>query len=301
MIKDFFKNAKNQMSLKVSKKIGGAKEVDKAIEEYKSKLQPLIDQEVASIKKIVDMKNGMDENADDSELKELKNKVAKEQDNIDKQREAIKNTFNIKVNKIKSDTDDTNIKYYVNLKRAELAEQILAGKLDKMEEIGANEMEGDEYVSDIVGGMKEMGEKATGFTKKIFGKLKDILSGSGDESPIFDTKEAREDVNYKWKESPYWKADLKPGTELTFWSNDDYEDEGDDYKGTEASVREDQEIENSENNIAVITDSNEDGFSISKGKIISTKEDAESEAKEEEEEAKSQEQENNDQEGEESV
>lgn len=56
MLKDFLKNAKNKMSLKISKKIGGAKNVDKAVEEYKKKIQPFIDKELENEKEIIDKK-----------------------------------------------------------------------------------------------------------------------------------------------------------------------------------------------------------------------------------------------------
>lgn len=276
ILKQMFRNAKNVMSTNLSKKIGESKVVDKAIEEYKQKLETFVDKEMAERKKVIDYKLDMQTESEEyteDGLKELKEKVDRNLENIKKQKAAAKKTFETKLANIMKQTDDENVKDYAKLKRAELAEELLAMQLQKLDELEADELKDDKETKELVAQLNKDAEKATEYTENISKKLKANLEKGDDnkeqEGNSFDIEKAKSDEDYRWKDSPYWDTVIKNGTELIYWSNSKFKQEGGDYKGTKATVAEtDKAAELKEDLVLVETETSDEPFDISRGSII---------------------------------
>lgn len=263
IIKQLLKNAKENLSIKVSKKIGGAAEADKAIEKYKAKVEPLIDKELEAEKKLIEYEMGMKETGgDEKELDKVRKEVEKEKDNIQKMKGAAKKVFNTNISNILSKEDDKNIKGYINLKRAELAEELLAKQLGQLKEMGAENLKGDDKFEQWVDGLEQKAAKSGELAKKMFKKLSDKLKSS--EKPV----------------------EYKVGDKVKYIKKDGEENEGEvmDQEGVEEGF------------LKLKTDGNKAGFIIKKDKVIGKVEqmeaDAESDAESDEDMSKLSEEEN---------
>lgn len=232
LLKDIFKNAKNKLSLSVSKSIGGAKEVDKAIDEYKNKLFPLLDEENTERLKVVKYQKETEGDIGEKELKSKISELEKAVSNIEKRKSAIKNTFDIKLNNIIKNISDDNIKDYAKLMRTELAEEVVAKQLGIMEEEGIDELKDDSYTKNYITTLRDLASKATEQTKKLADVLeKAIKGGSDNDSVTFDLKSAIENPDeYIWEDSPFNKEKLADGTEVIYFSRTNAKEVGEEYK-----------------------------------------------------------------------
>jgi hypothetical protein len=247
MLKDIFKNAKDNLSLKISKQIGGAADVDKAIEEYQKKIDPLIQQQLDADKKLIEAQKGAQATGDDEAIKNVKAEVDKIKENTEKQKQAAKKTFNLKINDVISKSDDKNIKSYANLKRAEMAEEILARQLGQLQELGAEQVEDNDFKKWIEE-LEQKAMKSSKFAQKLFGKLKGNLANA--------------DKEVEYEEGDKIKYTMKDGTE------------------NEGEVMNQDDVE--EGMIRLKTDKMPNGFAVSKDKIVGKVEDLEAGAKEQE-------------------
>lgn len=235
ILRQIFKAAKNRISLSLSKKIGDAKIVDKAIEEYEGKVGKIIDSELAAHKTVIEYERGMEETGDKSDLPQIKKEFEKELSDAKKQKDAIKKVFNVKMQNIIRNSDDDNIKGYVNLSRAELAERLIARELGELKNMGADELAGDSDYKNIIEELEKQATKMTAFAEKVGGKLKEILSGEGKEA----------DVSYKEGDKVKYTRDNGEENEAEVMSQEGVEGE----------------------RIRLKTDKNQAGFTVGKDKI----------------------------------
>jgi len=250
VIKKLFQNAKNNLAIKFSKKIGGAKDADKAIENYKKQVLVFLTQEIQAEKTLIEYQLGMEESGGDEKgLKAVKDKLAKEQQVIDKQKEAAKQKFSLQINKIIEDEEDKNIKSYIRLRRAELAEELLANELEELRKIGAEKIEKDVEFKKRIEEKEKMAIKMNKLAEKEAKALEEVLKGGG--------------TSDKYEE----------GTKVKYTKKDGTENEGEviDQDGVEDGF------------IKLKTELNQDGFIIQRDKIIGKVEDIEASAESEKE------------------
>lgn len=188
---------------------------------------------------------------DEKELKVIKDKLAKEQQVIDKQKEAAKNKFNLQINAIMDKEEDKNIKSYIRIKRAELAEELLANELEELRKIGAEKL-----------------EKDAEFKARIEEKEKQALK----MNELGQREAKRLEDNLKNKESGK-ATNFEEGDKVKYTKKDGEQNEGEvmNQDGVEDGF------------VRLKTDANQNGFIVNKDKIIGKSEDLEANAKAEEE------------------
>lgn len=244
IIKKLLQNAKNDLAIKFSKRVGGAGEADKAIENYKKQVFGFLQQEVAAEKTLIEYELGMEESGgDESGLKAIKDKLAKEQQIIDKQKEAAKQKFSLQINKIIDGEEDSNIKSYVKIKRAELAEQLLANELEELRKVGAEKLEKDAEFKARIEEKEKQALKMNQLGEREAKRLEDALKN----------KESGNSTNYE------------KGDKVKYNKKDGSENEGEvtDQDGVEDGF------------VKLKTDANQNGFIIQKDKIVGKIEDIE--------------------------
>lgn len=247
VIKKLFQNAKNDLAIKFSKRIGGAGEADKAIESYKKQVFGFLRQEIEGEKSLIQYELGMEESGGDEKgLKAIKDKLAKEQQVIDKQKEAAKQKFNLQINKIIEDEKDKNIKSYIRIKRAELAEQLLANELEELRKVGGDKLEKDAEFKTRIEEKEKQAEKMNQLGEREAKRLENALNN---------------------KESGK-SSDYKEGDKVKYTRKDGSENEGEltNQDGIEDGF------------IRLKTDVNQNGFIVNKDKIVGKVDDIEASA-----------------------
>lgn len=241
LLKKLIKNAKNNLSMKVSKRIGGAGEADKAISDYKEKMEGLIEQELAFDKKMIEYKIGMEETGgDEKELDAIRKEVDDGKGKVEKMKDAAKGVFDVNIKNIISDEEDKKIKGYINLKRAELAEELLALQLGQMKEMGGNNLEGDDEFEELVKSLEDKASKSNEVAEKMYKTLSDKLDKGDDEE--------NGDVDVEYKEGDKVTYTRKNGDE----NEAEVIEQGDTKKGW----------------IRLKTDKISNGFNVQLGKVV---------------------------------
>jgi hypothetical protein len=125
-----FKGLKNKMSLGFSKMFGAAGKADKILDEYKTEILNVQNSKIESLKAYGEyMKTVIDTGEkDEKKLEELKKNIEKADTNFQKQVELIKQKYDIKIKEIVDEEDNKKIQNYINLKKIELQQELLANE-----------------------------------------------------------------------------------------------------------------------------------------------------------------------------
>lgn len=284
-LKNLMGEIKKRASLKLSKEIGSAKKVETVIEKYKEELVEAMGEKLELRKKILtyhqEVAAGADPNED--ELKEMNKNLEKLEDNYNKEKEILKKKYNQEFNDIISEEKDPNIKKYLKLRKLEMAQELLAIERKKLFEDLDKEDLDTEYVDELNKSLEEKAKKLDEMTDE----LADQLEQSSEEGATFNFEEAQKSSDYLWKDSPFMDSKFDEGDEIKYWSNSNFDDKGEEYQGTTAYIGPDEKQTDEmkkDGEIWVYTDENdsEKGFTIKKGKIITTKKYQEEKKKEQE-------------------
>lgn len=297
-----FKGLKNKLSLGFSKMFGSAADVAKLMDAYKKEIMLAGAQKKAALSAyaeyIAGVKNGADK--DDAEVKKMEANIKTATANYDKQLELIKQKFDLKFNEIVKEEENEKIKNFITLKKIEMQQELLEQE-NKILLTDAGLTEEDVKANPVFMGMlKTINDKALG-AQKMADEQKKALEGKGAGAAGFDFEKAKVDKNYLFADSDFTKGAYKftDGEEITYWSNDVFKKEGDNYKGSVAFVgknggasmekTETDAAGNKKNvvvtakagNIYITKKIGTKVFPIKKGKIIDTKKKAEEAAKKE--------------------
>jgi len=143
---NMFKKLKKGISMGISKKLGGAKKIDKAIEEYKSAITIIIDKKIKAESESL-AKKVAQEKSDSQEAKSAYEQSKKASDKqiqlLDKQQDAKKNEFDNKMKSVVGDNE--NLQEYYNLAKVELASEMIAKELEAYEKLGGGDIDDPEW------------------------------------------------------------------------------------------------------------------------------------------------------------
>lgn len=288
-LKSLFGELKNRASIALSKQIGSAKEIESVIEKYKTELVKAMEGKRNSERALVEYHKGLiaGADADEKTQKDLEQTLTKMKDNFEKQKENIKKKYSIQFKKITENEKDDRVKEYLNLRKLELAQEILATEMKMIQDdldVTDEDRKKSKFLDSLLGNLEQTAEGLDKKTDEIAKSIEE--GGSSDDSPKFNIEEAKKNKDYFWKESPYLKSTFKEGDKIKFWSNTDSEDDNE-YNGTEGFIGPDEKQTDEfkkEGNIWIYKDEKnpKSGFAIKRGKIITTASDQEAKAKEEE-------------------
>jgi hypothetical protein len=293
-----FQGLKNKLSLGFSKMFGNAADADKVILEYKKEILQAQAKKKEALKAFGDYFKSVQDGGekDQNKINELKKNLDLSTKNYDEQVKLIKQKFDIKFKDVIDDEDNKKIQNYIQLKKIEMQQELLAEENKALLADGGLKLEDikDPQFKKMI---EEINKKMQD-SQKMVEEQKNILEKkeeAGAES--FNFEEAKKNsLNYKWENSKYAK-DYKfvAGEEIKAWMNESgnedlptFKKDGDEYKGTTLFVAsDDKQKENKEQDKIAVTANKDDlnsGFTILKTKIISTKKDEEESAKKSEEE-----------------
>lgn len=274
------KNLKNKLSLKFSKMFGKAGEADKIIEKYKQEAIKAHEVKAAAVKAFAEYEkniiNGGDK--DDAQKKQLQAKLQQAEKLYTNNLELIKKKYDIQINQVVEEEKDKRIQNYINIKKLEIQQEILQQETNLLQsDLGLTEdmLQKSPELKAMQDGIKKMLDENQ---KKKDEEAKTLSNSGGEKSVGFDIEAAKKDKNYNWKDSDFSKGTHKfqPNEEITYWSNDNFTKQGDEYEGTKATVVNSQ-VEDMPEVIEVKTDKG--GFKINKGKIMSSSNKKEEESK----------------------
>lgn len=197
-----FKKLKNSLSMGFSKMFGSAADVDKIIEEYekelKEKLAPSIKaySNYATLNKRLKDGDITEEDAKKEMDNELNN-IKKETGIYEKQKEIIKNKFNLRIKDAIEDEDNKKIKNYVNLKKLELQQRLIQYEIKE--------------ISDQTG----LSEQELNNIKKISEKLKK------DKEIIVDIQKKQKEESNAIENKDEEKPEIKEGDTVEYKSEKD--------------------------------------------------------------------------------
>ena len=292
-----FQGLKNKLSLGFSKMFGNAAAADKVIEEYKKEILQAQAKKKEALKAFGDYFKSIQDGGekDQNKINELKKNLESSTKNYDEQVKLIKQKFDIKFKDVVDDEDNKKIQNYIQLKKIEMQQELLAEENKSLLADGGLKLE-DIKDPEFKKMIEEINKKMQD-SQKMVEEQKNILEKKDEGGESFNFEEAKKNpLDYKWENSKYAK-DYKfvAGEEIMAWMNKSdnenlstFKKDGDEYKGTTLFVAsDDKQKENKEQDKIAVTANKDDlnsGFTILKTKIISTKKDEEESAKKSEEE-----------------
>jgi len=201
-----FNKLKNKISLGYSKMFGSSAKVDSLIEEYKKEVIRLQGVKKESLKSYSEyIKSGAE---DENKKKELQDNLKKSRENFEKQLELAKQKFDIKFKEVVDDEKNPKIQSYINLKKIEMQQELLATETKSiLTDSGLSEEEAkkDEYLQSI---LTDIQTKMT-TSEKLAGEEKKKLDAKVEEKT--DDKKDGESVEYK--DGDKIKYNMKDGGE----------------------------------------------------------------------------------------
>lgn len=283
-----FKNLGKKLSLGFSKMFGTAGVADKIIEEYKKERISIENEKTSAVKALAEFLKSQKDGAqkDDTKKKELENNLTKQSNLYTQKLDLVRKKFDLKLKDATEEEKNEKIKNYINLKKIEMELEFVSNELKIVQEdLGLTEdiIKRSQVFQDY---METLNKKATEGNKKKEEEAS-ILKGGGSsdkkEDPgAFNLEEAKKNKEYIAKNSQFAKGVYKfnVGEEIKIFitqsDNKDietFEKNKEEYKGTTAFVfaRKDED-ENDRLRIAYKSDAEQgQTFTISKGKVITTK------------------------------
>lgn len=254
-IKKAVKSLKNKASKSFSKKYGSIKELEKALDKYKASFEDLLKKEMQMETNFLELEkervDGKDVSSED--LKKAKANSDKMKKLVAKQKDVLKAKYNKIFSQIAKDEKDESVKDYIDLRKHEIAEEILAIEMKMIQDIDIDQedIKSSEILnnrlSEIEGQMKSVQNGISG--------LQDKLENSKEEEVHKEYDEYDEEKEIEKKE----KTDYVPGSDINYLKKD----------GEENSAKiSDNQSDVASDMVRVVTDNNEDGFIIKKKNIV---------------------------------
>lgn len=251
---NLFKKLKNKLSLSISKKIGGAKKVDKNMGTYAATISNIIDKKIKAEGEALSKKITSDK-SDTPELKQqyLQSKKAsdKQIQLLNKQQGTEKDKFDAKMKGvIKGNNLLTD---YYNLKKTELASDMIAKELEAYEKLGGGDIDDPEW-------------------KKTFQEKQQAL-----QKFQKDAKQLGDKINKEASEEKAVTLDITVGNKFLYPSESAKKDI--EVEVVDLQDAKNKEVQDNEKKIKVKTENSE--FEVPKGQLKPLPKDAKPEPKEE--------------------
>jgi len=245
LIKRGLGKLKSKVAISLSKKIGSAKDVDKLIEKYKSELNQLAEDKKKKLKAIAELEKAKAEGGDVSEKIEKAVEAYKKSEKVyEKQRDNLKQKFDIQFKKIAKEEDNPAIEEYIKLKKIDMVSEMLQQEMvDLNEEMGITEedIESSEILQNIINTSKVELEKTQKMKEQVEKAAQEAGESTGGEEG----------------------GGIEPGSEIkyTYTNNDGKEIEN------EATISKNQD-DLEDDQVRVETENNPDGIKIKKDQIV---------------------------------
>ena len=217
-----FQGLKNKLSLGFSKMFGNAAAADKVIEEYKKEILQAQAKKKEALKAFGDYFKSIQDGGekDQNKINELKKNLDLATKNYDEQVKLIKQKFDIKFKDVVDDEDNKKIQNYIQLKKIEMQQELLAeenkalladGGL-KLEDIKDPEFK--KMIEEIDKKMKDSQDMAEKQKSELEKKEEKVLG--------FDIDKAKEMVErgetYLWEDSPMKNYTFEKDDNILFFS-----------------------------------------------------------------------------------
>lgn len=156
-----FKSLKNKVSLAFSKKFGTASKVDKIMKKYEKELKEARTPKIIAYSKLLNLK-------DDGDVgKKAKKEYKKIEKLYNKNRDKIKEKFNLKIEQAIEDEKNSKIKNYINIKKLELEQKLIQDEIEELKnqsQLSEKELKEIKYFKNKV---KENKERLSEINKRI--------------------------------------------------------------------------------------------------------------------------------------
>lgn len=231
-----FQGIKNKLSLGFSKMFGTAGEADKVMEEYKKEVLQAQSKKKEALKAFGNYFKSVKEGGekDSTKIAELKKNLETATKNFDEQVKLIKQKFDIKFNEVVEEEKNKKIKNYIQLKKIEMQQELLAEENKALLADGGlkpEEIEDEDFKNMLNDINKKMED-----SQKMQADQKAELEKKEEKVLDFDLKKAEEMAEkketYLWEESPMKDYKFEKDDKIEFFSTTNKE-------ATKATVIED--------------------------------------------------------------
>jgi hypothetical protein len=286
LIKKMKNMAKEKISLKFSEMFGSSKEADGVMDQYKKEVIAKQNEKMKALRAFAEYIKSSQESGevDENKMGELKQNFDQSKENYDKQIKMSKEKFDVKLGEIMSEEKNKKIKNYITLKKIEMQQELLDRELGVIHDqvgISEDQLKNNGDLSNIIKDVQEAAKKNAAMEKE----QREILKSKGEVSTEFDMEEAKRDPeNYLWSDSPFSKGEVKldKGDTVVYFSKSNAQN-NDSYDGTSATVIELLDGEGDMKQVEIRTKGSEEkGFKIPMGKIISSEKLADKKSEDEE-------------------
>ena len=222
-----FQGIKNKLSLGFSKMFGNAAEADKLMEEYKKEIIQAQAKKRESLKAFgsyfKSVKDGGEKDSD--KISELKKNLETADKNYDEQVKLIKQKFDIKFKEVVDDEKNKKIQNYIQLKKIEMQQELLAEENKSLLADGGikpEEIDDEDFKNMLneINNKMQQSQKLQAEQKAELEKKEEKLLG-------FDLNKAKEMAEkgetYLWEESPMKDYKFEKGDKIEFFSKSNKE------------------------------------------------------------------------------
>lgn len=183
MFKKLGKKIKSKVAVGLSKKLGSAKDVEKIMDEYKSELKGLSEEKKQKLKAIAELEKSKAEGGDVSDKIDKAVKAYKKAEEIyEKQKDNLKEKFDLKFNEIVKEEDNPVIKNYIKLKKIDMVSEMLQQEMNDLnEEMGIDKetFESSDILQNIIKSSNEELQKVNDMRKNVEEETKKQMENEG--------------------------------------------------------------------------------------------------------------------------
>lgn len=222
-----FQGIKNKLSLGFSKMFGNAAEADKLMEEYKKEITQAQAKKREALKAFGSYFKSVKEGGekDSNKISELKKNLETADKNYDEQVKLIKQKFDIKFKEVVDDEKNKKIKNYIQLKKIEMQQELLAEENKSLLADGGIKPEGIDD-EDFKNMLNEINNKMQQ-SQKLQAEQKAELEKKEEKLLGFDLNKAKEmaekEETYLWEDSPMKDYKFEKGDKIEFFSKSNKE------------------------------------------------------------------------------
>ena len=238
-LKGVFNKVRNKFAMELSKNIGSAKKVKVLIDKYEQELDNLNNEYYNSLTELLDTYKAIKQAEEDGgevsklkeEMEEKKERMQKAEKILDKQKEVLKEKFDIQFKEIIREEKNPKIKQYINLEKIDMMQRMLANEMENIQkEVGfdKDDIEGSDFLQSILNKKTEEAKRYDEMQGKVEDALKKIdKKEESGETTISDedieSLEVGDEIEYEIRTGGS-KGDLN-SAEVTDGGSDDIEDD----------------------------------------------------------------------------
>lgn len=210
---------KNKLSMGFSKMFGSAKNIDKAIDDYKKELDNLYNPVIEQLEKYAKLVENKPEDFD-IQAKSIIDEYTKVKNNYEKQKNLVRDKFDLKTKEIIKNEKNDKVNLYIQLKKIEVVQEMINRESELLSKIGLNDKEvaNDKFLTSIVADQEDLAKK----TKEMADKLSNELKSRDDSTIVYKVGDVvkYKDIHNKEQVNRIIKID---GDEVSFKAKSDNE------------------------------------------------------------------------------